>query len=769
MNIRYGMGMAVRAMARKRKPAVEGLEVRSLLSVTINNPAGPLTAITIGGDGSLQVQRTGFTSGQFFYPSGAPADAGLFLRQADGIVDGIGTGGNSAAAATRSRQLHTISQTLSADGNSAVTVADNSTDGTNNHFQLTQVVAYHPGDQFFQTDNTILNQGTTPITLDLFAAGDIFLADSDKGVGLYNPTTGAIGGTDATGLYHIFVQSVGNRAPTNYQEDFFNNIWTAIGTAGTDFSNTALLPTLARPPYTNDPNYIDNGAGLEWKAVTINPGQTATISYDWSFGSATTIPNPPSPLTVTASSIQAVEGAPFSGVVASFTSTLTQPQPSDFNASISWGDGTTSVGTITAGGSGGFNVSGGHTYAKAGGYPLSVTVHDNADHTDTAQGAATVSDATLSVAGATFSATVGSAYNGSVATFTDSNPNSAPSDFSATILWGDGTSSAGTISAQSVNSSTVFDVSGTHTYSQPAGTLPTRLPVGIVVNDSGGAVGLGRGAVNVSAQVILPGMATVSGGLAPSSDTGVSNSDGITNINTPTYQGMATPGAYVQITAQSSPSTTPVSLGLVQASSNGEWSLTPSAALPDGTYAVTASAALLGGPITTTSFHALTIDTIKPRVTALSFNPTSGQIVVTFLDDRSGMDLASLTNPMNYSFARQPGRAIFPSTITNVSAGSTAQPTDPVAVTVTINGGATIGHGRRYVFAIASGGVRDVAGNALDGTFTGTFPSGNGTAGAFQARLVSTGGHSLAPLPLSLPFSVLRAPSPHATKVARKK
>lgn len=50
---------------------------------------------------------------------------------------------------------------------------------------------------------------------------------------------------------------------------------------------------------------------------------------------------------------------------------------------------------------------------------------------------------------------------GTVATFTDANPNGTPSEFSATINWGDGKTSAGTIT----ESAGIFYVNGTHTYS----------------------------------------------------------------------------------------------------------------------------------------------------------------------------------------------------------------------------------------------------------------------------------------------------------------
>ena len=64
---------------------------------------------------------------------------------------------------------------------------------------------------------------------------------------------------------------------------------------------------------------------------------------------------------------------------------------------------------------------------------------------------------------ASLSAHVGNALSGAlVATFTDDDPNPAVHHYSATIDWGDSTTSTGAISATGASS---FAVRGTHTYS----------------------------------------------------------------------------------------------------------------------------------------------------------------------------------------------------------------------------------------------------------------------------------------------------------------
>jgi hypothetical protein len=96
------------------------------------------------------------------------------------------------------------------------------------------------------------------------------------------------------------------------------------------------------------------------------------------------------PLTASGINIAPVEGASFSGAVASFTDADPTPNIGDFSATIAWGDGATSTATIAANGSGGFNVNGSHAYGSEGSYATSVTINDAGGSTATATAAATV-------------------------------------------------------------------------------------------------------------------------------------------------------------------------------------------------------------------------------------------------------------------------------------------------------------------------------------------------------------------------------------------
>jgi hypothetical protein len=159
------------------------------------------------------------------------------------------------------------------------------------------------------------------------------------------------------------------------------------------------------------------------------------------------------------------EGTAFNGQVATFSDADTSKTAADFVATIAWGDGTTSAGTVT-GGSGSFTVDGQHTYADEGSFAFTVMVTEIGGGRPTASGMATATVSEADVLAGTpmsFNALSGIPFSGPVATFTDANTANVASDFIATIDWGDGQTSAGTITGTGGS----YTVSGTHTYATP--------------------------------------------------------------------------------------------------------------------------------------------------------------------------------------------------------------------------------------------------------------------------------------------------------------
>ena len=78
-------------------------------------------------------------------------------------------------------------------------------------------------------------------------------------------------------------------------------------------------------------------------------------------------------LTLTKQDFTAFFGIPFSGPVATFSDNNPGAVPTDYSASIDWGDGQTSAGRIEPRAEGGFNVIGSHTYLSPPQPPTSST------------------------------------------------------------------------------------------------------------------------------------------------------------------------------------------------------------------------------------------------------------------------------------------------------------------------------------------------------------------------------------------------------------
>lgn len=200
------------------------------------------------------------------------------------------------------------------------------------------------------------------------------------------------------------------------------------------------------------------------------------------------------PVCAKAVPVAAVEGQPFSATIETFTASPTET----FTATIDWGDKSTPTsGAVTQTASGTFSVDGSHDYARYGPYQIKVTL-TGSSHTRpiVLPSAARVSDAALTANAVGFTTQKGTSFSGPVATFTDADPNAVatpkPTE-TATINWGDGTVSVGTITQSAPGGA--FTVSGKHTY----GVARTFI-VTTVVHDPGGS----KAAVTAQAVVLGP-------------------------------------------------------------------------------------------------------------------------------------------------------------------------------------------------------------------------------------------------------------------------
>jgi len=243
--------------------------------------------------------------------------------------------------------------------------------------------------------------------------------------------------------------------------------------------------------------------------------------------------------------------------------------------------------------------------------------------------------------------------------------------------------------------------------------------------------------------------------LDPTSDTGQSSSDRITNDNTPTFQGGGEPGLYVILSARPVGSTSaPTAVGSSTVDASGNWTIT-SLALPDGSWDFFAEGKRPDGLSTgSATFSGLVIDTVGPQIVGAVLGPRNNQVAVTFQDNSGGMAQSTLSNPANYALTKNGTHAprLF------VIDYAQPLPAQPGGVrTVILNSSADrLTRVGRYVFTVLAGGIADVAGNALDGAFNGSYPSGDGHSGAnFNAEFVVRGLRPVSATPTHLTPPIL--------------
>jgi hypothetical protein len=213
-------------------------------------------------------------------------------------------------------------------------------------------------------------------------------------------------------------------------------------------------------------------------------------------------------VTATGAQFGATEGVTFTGTVATFTDPDRSSTAAEYSATIDWGDSTaTTPGTISGPTGGPFTVSGSHMYVERGTYAVTVVIADidTPSNTATAHSAAIVGDARLSSMCATPPVST-QTYTGPTAIFTDQSSTGTLSDFSATISWGDSSSSPGTITGGPGNAP--YTVSGTHTYASTGTFL-----ISTTINDVDGSTTTPACSVTVFAFATGNGAAFVIGDL----------------------------------------------------------------------------------------------------------------------------------------------------------------------------------------------------------------------------------------------------------------
>jgi len=198
------------------------------------------------------------------------------------------------------------------------------------------------------------------------------------------------------------------------------------------------------------------------------------------------------------------------GVLASFlVATFTDPNANDglvdLSATVDWGDGSETGGTVLAVASGGFAVVGPHNYTEEGSYDVTVNISDIGGSTASADSTVNVADAPLTASSTTLTSKEGMPFNGQVASVTDGNFSSDVGDLSATINWGDGSATL----TETLNFSTLsptgvtYTVAGNHTYAEEG-----SYQVAVTIADQGGSSTTTTTTMTVA---VVPPTATIAG------------------------------------------------------------------------------------------------------------------------------------------------------------------------------------------------------------------------------------------------------------------
>lgn len=230
--------------------------------------------------------------------------------------------------------------------------------------------------------------------------------------------------------------------------------------------------------------------------------------------------------------------------------------------------------------------------------------------------------------------TEGQAGSGPVATFTTSDANASPTQFSAQVVWGDGASSAGTVATAQGGG---FVVTGGHTYGEE-GTYPLAVNV---TDSSTQLTGTGRDAVSVADAPLT----------SQGSDTHAVEGSS-TSVTVATFSDQNPIGDVADFTAGSGSTTIAwgdgsTSSGSVTQTGPGTFSVSGTHTFTEeGNYPVAVTVTDTGGQTTTATSSAIVADApvhLTASSTIVSTNPVGG-VLATLRDENPTATVADFTS-----------------------------------------------------------------------------------------------------------------------------
>jgi len=471
-----------------------------------------------GGSFSVTDSHTYAQNGQYIITVGIGEDPADGQATAVATVESTALIGLAAATTTTinategtptaaNQRLATFSDSTTSDVAADFTASIDWGDGTTTNGTVTG------GNGSFTVtggSHTYADEGGEPVSTTLTRTADGSIATAFG--------TANVADADVLALTAAGISGNAGQAFNNVQLATFTDAYT--GNSASDFTATidwgdGTDPTFGTitgsgGSFTVDGSHTYTNGGNDTFTVTVADDFPGTAS---AAGSATASINFGGQMVLTS----ATEGTALPGntPIATFTDNDLSDTASSFSAQIDWGDGTTTPGTVVGLPGGPFTVEGGHTYADEGTDPAVVTLTRNSDQASpSVSGFVTVAEGdSLTPQGTSISVGATGPFSGVVATFADSDTVTAADDFSATINWDDGTTTAGTVTGSNGS----FTVSGSHTYTTPGevfakvtladddpGTATATATTTVTITDLAGQMALNSATESVTLPAATP-------------------------------------------------------------------------------------------------------------------------------------------------------------------------------------------------------------------------------------------------------------------------
>ena len=240
-------------------------------------PGNPLT-ILANDNGQLQVVFPGSSTGEFFPPSAAPANAGLNIALTPVVSPGplevrgfLGVPFQSVTPAAPPAVTGDGSA-----GNPWVLTTSFATNGpsTNPSIRVNETLIYVNGSSDVTARYEVVNQSDSQaLRVRVSAVGDLFVAGNDQGVGFFDPgPPRQVGGINqAAGSSGRLVEVT---PWSHYQEGRYSDVFSVVSSS--DETAQGFNDTI-------DPALLDNGAGVQWDIPNLPLPGSQTIEVTWRF------------------------------------------------------------------------------------------------------------------------------------------------------------------------------------------------------------------------------------------------------------------------------------------------------------------------------------------------------------------------------------------------------------------------------------------------------------------------------------------------------